>query len=71
MYPRERDTRFSGTDSALEIQAKRSIIAALDELRAGPPDNATHDLWSAIAQAESVICAERGRKVKEYEERGE
>lgn len=68
MYRRERDTRIGGKDSVREVQAKRTIMSALDGLRAGSPGKAASDLWSEIAQAESIIRAERDRKVKEYEE---
>jgi hypothetical protein len=65
MYPSERDTRIAGKDSTPEVQAKRTIMAALDRLSAEAPIEAAPDLWSEIAQAESVLRAERDRKVKE------
>jgi len=67
IYPRERDTRIGGKDTALEIQAKRTIMSALDGLRAGLPDVAAANRWNEIAQAESILRTERGRKVKESE----
>lgn len=48
---------------------KRTIMSALHGLRAGLADVAAADLWNEIAQAESILPAERGRKVKEYEKR--
>jgi hypothetical protein len=68
IYRRERDTRIGGKDSVLEVQAKRTIMSALDGLRAGSPGKAASDLWSEIAQAELILSAERDRKVNEYEE---
>src|SRR5689334_2039787 len=37
MYPSERDTRIAGKDSTPEVQAKRTIMAALDRLSAEAP----------------------------------
>jgi hypothetical protein len=69
MYPQEGDTRIGGMDTALEVQAKRTIMSALDGLRAGAVGEVAADLWNEIAQAESVLHAERSRKAKDYEQR--
>jgi hypothetical protein len=60
MYARGHDTRLGGEDSALEVQAKRTLMAAYEEIRARPTDSS---LWDIVDAQERVLRAETERKV--------
>jgi hypothetical protein len=68
MYPKGKDSRIGGEDSATEASAKRAIVAAFNRLSAQPPPDEVRRLWSELATKEAVLEAETTRKIREYEE---
>jgi hypothetical protein len=67
VYPLDGDTRVGGRDSPLETQAKRTIMSALDRLRAEGDGGPVAELWAEIEAAEAVLESETDRKIREYE----
>ncbi|NQT39389.1 MAG: hypothetical protein HQ581_17965 [Planctomycetes bacterium] len=67
MYPPEDDTRIGGADSEKEREAKKSIMAAFDEMWHTENDEPVKDLWEVIRQSEATLDSETNRKIREYE----
>jgi hypothetical protein len=72
MYdPVQPDTRIGGRDSAIELGAKRQIVAAFEAMRAAHDEAPVAELWATVRAGEAVLEAEVQRKVREYERRKE
>jgi hypothetical protein len=72
MYdPLAPDTRISGRDSGLELQAKRQIVSAFEAMCKADDASVVLELWAAVRTAENVLEAEVRRKVREYEARND
>jgi hypothetical protein len=70
MYdPVQPDTRIGGRDSAVELDAKRQIVAAFEAMRAAHDEASVGELWATVRDREAVLEAEVQRRVREHEAR--
>jgi hypothetical protein len=69
MYRPEQDTRATGPDTPPELQAKRELITAFDQLRVTTDISARAQALAAVRRSEAVLEAELHRSVKEYEDK--
>jgi hypothetical protein len=68
MYdPARPNTRIGGSDSPVELEAKRAMIAAFNAMPSAPDDTTLAALWQKVVDAEAILTSETNRKVKEYE----
>lgn len=68
MYdPVQPSTRIGGPDSAIELEAKRAMMAAFNAMPAAPDDTSLQALWQQVGDAEAILSSETNRKVNEYE----
>ena len=64
----EYDPRIGGADSALEKQAKVTIIEAFEQMRGEKDAVVLSVLWDQVNQGRAMLHQETLRKVHEYEE---
>jgi hypothetical protein len=62
------DPRIGGGDSAVEKQAKESMIAAFEQMRDKTDTNASDELWEQVSQSQKILDRETKRKIREHEE---
>jgi hypothetical protein len=62
---------LASRDSAVELDAKRQIVAAFDAMAYSRDESKVARLWATIIAAESVLAAEIDRKLREDEARNE
>ena len=68
MYdPGRPTTRIGGPDSAIELEAKRAMMAAFNAMPTAPDEAALEVLWRTVGEAEATLSSETNRKVKQYE----
>ena len=63
------DPRAHGRDSALELEAKRQIVAAFEAIREARDESAVVALWATVRAGECALESEFQRKVREDEAR--
>ena len=68
MYdPSQRSTRIGGSDSPVELGAKRAMTSAFDAMPSATDRTTLENSWREVFRAESVLRSETKRKVEEYE----
>jgi hypothetical protein len=69
MYRPDHDTRVTGPDTPAELQAKRELIAAFEQLRGAMDPGERGEIVAAVQRSEAVLEAELQRGVREYEDK--
>jgi hypothetical protein len=66
MYEPRRDPRVGGEDSAIELDAKRKMMAAFDAMPDAGDSAELDALWASVEQAGRTLQAETRRKLDEH-----
>lgn len=66
MYPPENDRR-AFRDSEKEIELKRALIAAFEQMMISPSAKKLKALWREVRRIEKALYKELKRKIREYE----
>jgi hypothetical protein len=68
MYEPDQDSRIGGSDSELELTAKKDMVRAFDTL-IHARDEEQDRLWEIIAASRRMLSSELKRKIAEYSNR--
>ena len=68
MYSLDNDTRLNPGDTAVDLAAKKAIVAAFDAM-SGADEPEQRRLWETVAEGKKALHVELLRKIEEWKQR--